>query len=39
MLLQISWQFDIDSDHKGMDNMYEFWWNSKKVHLVPLGYV
>lgn len=21
---------------KRRENMYEFWWNSKKVHLVPL---
>ena len=36
LLLGRSWQFDVDAVHRGMDNVYEFWWNSKKVRLVPL---
>ena len=36
LLLGRPWQFDVDVVHKGRDNVYEFWWNDKKVSLVPL---
>ena len=36
LLLGRPWQFDVDAVHRGRDNVYEFWWNSKKVCLVPL---
>ena len=36
LLLGRSWLFDVDTVHKRRDNVYEFWWNSKKIHLVPL---
>lgn len=29
-------QFDVDTVHKGRDNVYKFWWNSKKIHLLSL---
>ena len=26
----------MDIVHRGRDNVYEFWWNNKKVRLMPL---
>ena len=36
LLLRRTWQFNVDAVHRGSDNVYEFWWNNKKVRLVPL---
>lgn len=36
LLLGRSWQFDVNALYRERDNVYEFWWNRKKVHLVPL---
>lgn len=36
LLLSIRWQFDVDAVYRGMDLLYEFWWNSKKVRLMSL---
>lgn len=36
LLLERPWQFGVDAAHKGKDNVYDFWWNSQKVCLMPL---
>lgn len=34
LLLSRPLQFNVDAVHRGRNNMYKSWWNSKKVHLV-----
>lgn len=36
LLLGRSWQFNMNVVHRGRDNVYKLWWNSKKVRLVSL---
>ncbi|KAJ4718976.1 RNA-directed DNA polymerase [Melia azedarach] len=35
VLLGRPWQYDIDAIHRRRQNIYEFWWNKKKIVLVP----
>ncbi|KAJ4707018.1 RNA-directed DNA polymerase [Melia azedarach] len=35
VLLGRPWQYDVDAMHRGRRNIYEFWWNGKKIVLVP----
>ena len=35
VLLGRPWQYDVDAMHRGRRNIYEFWWNEKKIVLVP----
>ncbi|KAJ4728607.1 RNA-directed DNA polymerase [Melia azedarach] len=35
VLLGRLWQYDVDAMHRGRRNIYEFWWNGKKIVLVP----
>lgn len=30
------WQFDVDATYKGCDNVYSFWWQDKKIILLPI---
>ncbi|KAJ4719082.1 RNA-directed DNA polymerase [Melia azedarach] len=34
VLLGRPWQYDVDAIHRGRRNIYEFWWNGKKIVLV-----
>ncbi|KAJ4722861.1 RNA-directed DNA polymerase [Melia azedarach] len=35
VLLRRPWQYDANAMHRGRRNIYEFWWNGKKIILVP----
>ncbi|XP_042984806.1 uncharacterized protein LOC122313692 [Carya illinoinensis] len=37
ILLGRPWQFDVDATYKGRENIYSFWWQDRKIILMPLG--